>query len=172
MTPRAIRNRNRQVQTLGNSNSATRTAYFLDLDNLVGTGRPTRQQIDELFAQFENVFKPRSWDQVYCAGTRSTVAQAGFARPGYVVRSGEGPDGADRRLLEFADPDWLSGRFGRVVIGSGDGVFSELVAELRRRGIQVELLTGRGFLSQTLHHAVAPLVPGALTPRVHLALAA
>ncbi len=152
--------------------SAPRTAYFLDLDNLVGTGRPTRRQIEEFFLAFEEAYDPGPGDQVYCAGTRTSAAWAGFARPGYLTRSGVGRDGADRRLLDLADPAWLSTRFGRVVIGSGDGIFAGLVDELRMAGLQVELVTGRGFLHQSLYRSVAPREAGAPTPRTHLALAA
>ena len=150
----------------------TRTAFFLDLDNLVGTGRPSQEQIEEVFSAFEAAFDPGPDDQVYCAGTSTTAARAGLARPGYVTRSGRGRNGADRRLLELADPDFVARRFQKVVIGSGDGVFAGLVDELRLVGLEVELVTGRGLLHQALYRSVAPCEFGAPTPRTHLALAA
>lgn len=150
----------------------TRTAYFLDLDNLIGTGKPSRFEIDEVFAAFDAVFDPGPGDQVYCAGTSSTAALAGLARPGYLIRSGWGRDGADRRLIELADPVFLANRFQKVVIGSGDGVFAELVNKLRSAGLAVELVTGRGLLHQALYRSVAPLEKGVPTPRIQLALAA
>jgi len=150
----------------------TRTAYFLDIDNLVGTGRPTRRQIEEFFLAFEEAFNPGPNDQVYCAGTGASAAWVCLTRPGYLARSGIGRDGADRRLLELGDPAWLSIRFDRVVIGSGDGIFSELVDQLRLLGIEVELMTGRGFLHHSLYQSVAPREAGARTPRTHLTLAA
>jgi len=149
-----------------------RTAYFLDLDNLVGTGRPSRQQVEAFFLAFEEEYGPSPGDLVYCAGTPTSAVEAKFARPGYLIQSGKGRDGADRRLLDMADPDWLSSRFNRVVVGSGDGAFVNLVFELRRRGVEVELLTGRGFLHRGLYRAVAPNRAGVPTPLVHLTLAA
>lgn len=149
-----------------------RTAFFLDIDNLVGTGRPTRRQIEEFFRAFEDAYNPGPDDQIYCAGTGTSAAWAGLTRPGYLTRSGVGRDGADRRLLELADPIWLSGRFDRVVIGSGDGIFAGLVDELRLVGLGVELMTGRGLLHHSLYRSVAPREADAPTPRTQLALAA
>lgn len=149
-----------------------RTAYFLDLDNLAGSGQPSKEQVEEVLESFESDFQPDPSDQVFCFGTHTSAMWAGFARPGYVTRSGVGRDGADRRLLDLADPAWLSTRFGRVVIGSGDGIFAGLVDELRMAGLEVELMTGRGFLHQSLYRSVAPGEAGAPTPRTHLALAA
>lgn len=150
----------------------TRTAYFLDLDNLAGSGRPTKDQINEVLTTFEAEFQPGPSDQVFCAGTSTSAMWAGFARPGYVTRSGVGRDGADRRILEMADPALLADRYQRVVIGSGDGAFAELVEELRAAGLKVELMTGRGRLHQHLYKSVAPIRKGDKTPRVCLSLAA
>ena len=150
----------------------TRTAYFLDLDNLAGSGRPSKEQIEEVLKSFEAEFQPERSDQVFCCGTHTSAMWAGFARPGYVTRSGVGRDGADRRILEMADPSFLATRFQKVVIGSGDGAFAELVEELRANGLEVELMTGRGRIHQKLYKSVAPIRQGDKTPRRCLALAA
>jgi hypothetical protein len=50
--------------------------------------------------------------------------------------AGGGPDAADARLLEDVDPEWVAERFDRVVIGSGDHIFTEMAIDLRERGLR------------------------------------
>jgi hypothetical protein len=130
-----------------------RTAYFLDLDNLVGTGQPSANQIHRVLDEFERLCKPCRGDQVFCAGTAISAYHCADYRPNYRVAVGRGKDGADRRLLELGDPEHVSRRFQRVVIGSGDGIFAGLALEYMTRGIQVELLVGKGALANNLHRA-------------------
>lgn len=145
-----------------------RTAYLLDLDNLAGSGCPSFKRIRAVLESFERIYNPQSGDQVYCAGTGKSAFHAKSLRPGYSVRSGVGRDGADRLLLELATPGFLRERFERVVLGSGDWIFASLVKELRHVGLTVEVMTGRGFLSQHLYAAIAPSQRGAISPLTSL----
>jgi len=133
-----------------------RTAYFLDLDNLAGTGQPSADEIHRVLDQFEHVYKPCQSDQVYCAGTAISAYHCADYRPNYRVAVGRGKDGADQCLLELGDPDHVSRRFQRVVIGSGDGIFASIAREYTSRGMRVELLVGKGALANNLYRAITP----------------
>jgi len=114
-----------------------RTAYFLDLDNLAGTGQPSADEIHRVLDQFEHVYKPCQSDQVYCAGTAISAYHCADYRPNYRVAVGRGKDGADQCLLELGDPDHVS-------------------REYTSRGMRVELLVGKGALANNLYRAITP----------------
>lgn len=131
-----------------------RTAYFLDMDNLSGSGQPTSEQVRCVLDEFERICRPCKSDQVYCAGTAITAYHCADYRPNYRVAAGRGKDGADKRLLELGDPEHVSRRFQRVVIGSGDGIFANIAREYARRGLKVELIAGKGGISRSLKQAL------------------
>ena len=164
------RHRNRRRHRPGEATG--RTAYFLDIDNLCGTGKASAAEVRRMFEAFLRAFQIGPNDQVYCAGTAMAAFVAARTYPGFHVVVGKGKDGADRRLLELADPDFVSLRFERVVIGSGDGIFTELASDLRDRGVEVLLLLGHGFLNRRLGRAVDNVKKASGKSLVRLCLAA
>ncbi len=135
-------------------NTELRTAYLLDIDNLCGQAMATEMAILEVLDAFKKQCKPGENDQVYCAATAKAALMVKMNQPGFNVKVGRGKDGSDLRLLDIADPVWLAARFDRVVIGSGDGIFSELAANLAGLGLPVEVLCGHGSLSQSFIRAL------------------
>lgn len=131
-----------------------RVAYLLDIENLCGSGRPTSHQLSDALEAFERICTPSHNDFVFCAAAPTTSFHVKRLRPTYVVRSAIGKDGADRRLLELADPDFLARRVTRVVVGSGDGAFRDLAEHLSERGVQVDLMVGRGGVARDLSRIV------------------
>lgn len=73
---------------------------------------------------------------------------------GALVRRTRGVDGADRLLLEAAEPADVARRFARVVVGSGDHIFTELVIELDRRSVDVAVVSRPEALAGRLRVAV------------------
>lgn len=149
-----------------------RTAYFLDIDNLTGTGRASQWQVAEVLKAFELACGPTIHDLVFCAGTAMAAYYVKLAKPGYRVLVGRGKDGADLQLLSMADADVLCRQFQRVVLGSGDSIFYPLVTQLRSRGLAVELLKGKGHLSHLLYQSIRPSIQGSLSLITTLQLAA
>ena len=133
---------------------AMRTSYFLDVDNLCGSGQPRRDVVAAMFDQFDHLCAPQPGDLVYCAGTRTSAWHAKSLRSGYCIRFGRGLDGADQQLLELADVDVLSRGFDHVVIGSGDHIFADRVRELMARGLRVDVLACRGSVAHELRRAL------------------
>jgi hypothetical protein len=62
--------------------------------------------------------------------------------------------GAGLTLLAYAQPDFVARRFGRVVIGSGDGAFSDLARELQQRNLRVVCVARGNSLSMRLKRHV------------------
>lgn len=78
------------------------------------------------------------------------------------LRAPQGPDGADLALLGALRPAFMAERYQRVVIASGDGIFTELAAELGRRGVTVWVVAPKGSTATRLRLAAARVV--ALAP--------
>jgi hypothetical protein len=61
-----------------------------------------------------------------------------------------GKDGAERALMDKADPHFVGDRFATLVVGSGDGAFTEYAAAVAGRGVHVVVLARRGALARRL----------------------
>jgi len=133
-----------------------RTAYFLDIDNLCGTGTPGPNLVRTTIESFESEFTQESGDLIFCAGTRISALNIKLLRPAYHTRCGRGIDGADRQLLELMDIDWLARRFDRVVLGSGDHIFGGKIESLKSSGLDVQIFCRAGALSGLLLRALGP----------------
>ena len=100
-------------------------------------------------------FGPHDHRIVACG--KHLIYPVGDCWPGALVRLARGIDGADRRLLEAAAPDFVLHHYDRVVVASGDHAFAPLVVELDRDGVDVAVVSRREALSRALA-AVAPVV--------------
>lgn len=139
--------------------SAGRTLHLVDIENLAGG--PAR--VDRWFApslrQYRAAATPRSDDHVVLAADRTVYARTAWdVDRAWTYRFGTGPDGADRALLEAADPRWVADRFRRVVIGSGDHAFAPLAADLLDRGLEVVVVSRPANLSGRLRRSGALVI--------------
>jgi len=102
----------------------------------------------------------RPGDHLKVAGHPSLVLAALRALAGLGCRAlpAHGPNGADLRLLTESDPAFMAARYRRVVIASGDGIFTDVAAELGRRGIPVWVVAPQGSLAARLRLAAARVV--------------
>lgn len=127
-----------------------RTLHVVDADNL--TGGPTEH--DCVARQAAHAYQVtagvRRGDLVVVGSDRRSAAVTAFAWTGAHLVSTTGTDAVDRALIEHLDPGELSGRFGRVSVGSGDGIFAEPLAALRRAGVTVDVVALRGAASWRL----------------------
>lgn len=157
---RTITERNRPVTPT----SAGRTLHLIDVENLAGLAWPTEAEVGAALDRYRAAVTVAPWDQVVLAANRTTAASAGWVWPGVLVRAASGPDGADLSLLAEADPEHVARRFDRVMIASGDHLFTERAIELRARGVRVEVVARPGSLAQSLRRAtdVVRLLPDAV----------
>ena len=136
-----------------------RTLHVIDLENLAsGVGKSAGEFLD-VVDRYRSVAQIESDDLVEVAVDASAWRRVAFALPrSWRVRFGYGRDGADRALLHAVDPRVAARRFDRVVIGSGDGAFVELVEGLTAAGRRVEVVSRPASLSRRLAGAATVVV--------------
>ena len=130
-----------------------RTLHLVDADNL--TGGPTE---DGCVAQraadtYRISSGTRIGDQTIVGSDLRSAAVTAFAWPGVMVIRTTGTDAVDHSLIEQLDPADVAARFGRVVVGSGDGIFADAMNVLRDAGVAVEVVAPRGGVSHRLYPA-------------------
>ncbi len=127
-----------------------RTLHLVDLDNLIGV--PALHSPALVLGRYLDRAGWCPADIVLLAGAGHVMAEVMFDVRWMACRPlvGHGRDGADRRLLDQADPEWVSTRFKRLVIGSGDHAFGSLAHRTRREGLTVEVIARVGSVSGQL----------------------
>lgn len=134
--------------------SLERAVHLVDVENLLAG--PTFSDIDVMgvMESYSIVSERRVGDHVVIATCHRAAPAAWFGWPDArrLVRSG--PNGADLALLEVMAAERLAKRYGRIVIGSGDGIFADAAAALQSEGVHVSVITRRGQLSRRLAFAV------------------
>lgn len=148
-----------------------RGIHLLDIENLTGSPSPTSAQVAAFMGRYRDLVPIGPSDQFIAAVNPGAVLSVGTTLRGIQLLSRSGPDGADRALTESAYADRLPERFERVVIGSGDGHFTDLAAWLAGRGMHVTVVSRAGSLNWRLYLA-APAVVTFATPTAPTARAA
>ena len=135
-----------------------RGLHLIDIENLAGAAWPTLEQIRGVQDKYTGRLAFGTVDHFVVASSHKTLLDAalGWPRARYKVRSG--PDGADLELLDVLRHENVAGRFTRVVIGSGDGVFADAAAELTDAGIPVIVVSIRDQLSARLKLAASEVI--------------
>lgn len=134
-----------------------RTLHLVDVENLAGDAQPSAAEVATVLDRYREAMSPCAGDLVVLAANRQTAAAAGWAWPGPLVRPTTGPDGADLALLAESEPCNVVGRFERVVIASGDHIFSVRARELRAAGTRVEIVARPGSLAAELRTLGVPV---------------
>jgi hypothetical protein len=130
-----------------------RTLHLIDVDNLLGDPTTTNaDDIDLVFRSYRHAARFTDGDHAVVATGHHAdhVLAIELAWPQVQHRRARGPDGADLALLEAADWAATSGRFERVVIGSGDRIFLVALDRLRAADIQVEFVARARSLATAL----------------------
>jgi hypothetical protein len=119
-----------------------RTFHLIDVENLCGgTAGTDEVLVSEVLDRYRRTIAVGP-DDLVILGSGPTLAPAAKAAwPAARLVVGRGIDGADHALLDAADVSYLANRFDRVVIGSGDHVFVDLIIGLRARGTAVYVVT-------------------------------
>ncbi len=130
--------------------------HVIDLENLMGTAKPTPEQVRFAYAAYALAATPEHQDR-WVLGTSYFCAQrAWLAWPTHCKRvTGSGPDGADLALLSFLEVPQNVTPFSHITIGSGDGIFATRATELRQEGIEVTVVSRPSSLSGKLAAAAS-----------------
>lgn len=131
-----------------------RTLHLVDLENLLGDGPP-----GDAIAVLDRYLAVAGWrrgDLVYLACNpglaRSFVWELGDLGVECVVHTACGRNGADLALLAHAAPEFVARRAGRLVVGSGDGIFVARAAAVRDLGVDVLVVSRPGSLHGRYRH--------------------
>ncbi len=157
-------NMRRRRQALGAmkrvGGQTARTLHVVDVENLVGSGRPGLSAVAALRALYTDVVRVVPGDHVVVACNPGCLLDVGVGwGPGSArLRVGAGRDGADWELLEVLESERVPERFSRVVIASGDGIFAAMAARLAVAGCDVTVVSRRTSLSAQLRLAAMRVV--------------
>ena len=127
-----------------------RTLHVVDIENLAGAAIPSLGQVTEIQGLYLAHLAFGADDQVVMAANHLALLNAalGWPHARYRVRSGK--DGADLELIDVLEHENVAARFSHVVIGSGDGGFSQSAASLAARGIRITVVSRWGSLAYEL----------------------
>lgn len=117
------------------------------------------QGVDVMADTYEQLLRSvlvRKHDHLIVAANHRLAADVKIAWPACRVIAGGGRNGADEALLaELSDIAWISERFDRVIVGSGDGIFVGAVHALRSMGLPVGVISRVESLSGALRRAAS-----------------
>ena len=132
-----------------------RTLLLVDLENLAGGPHVPLDSMLSSVAQFSRLSGLGPGDLAVVGTNPGLLSQASQLMPRARLVTQAGPDGADLALLrEVRDLLWVAQRFDRVVIGSGDGIFSNVAQGLRNLGIAVGVVGPHGGIATRLAQSV------------------
>lgn len=89
-------------------------------------------------------------EQVVIGVSKSGVINTGPVWPAARLVHGCGVDGADHALLDVLNNENIARRFDEVVLVSGDGIFTEVVATLGGHGVEVMVVAHQVSLAKRL----------------------
>jgi hypothetical protein len=134
--------------------AAQRTLHLIDIENLLGGAEFSINETARLADEYWPIAGVRPGDQTVLASSHHAARAAWFGWPDArrLVRSGK--DGADLALVDVMLSEDIYRRFERVVVASGDGVFSGPCSWLQQMGCSVTVVSQPGALSRRLALAV------------------
>ena len=134
------------------SGTSHSTLHLVDLENLLGD---PRAEADVALATFSAYLDVAGWqadDHVILATNPWLMTKIAFDLPVPASRHAvHGRDGADTMLLSLAPTELVVKRYGRLVIGSGDGIFTNRARAVHDGGIPVDVVARPDGCSSRLH---------------------
>lgn len=154
---------NRRIE-LRRSDKASRKLFVVDIENAVGTGMIDEVSCRSVKDRIERTYHPGGNDLTVLGVSHKNNLFPAHAWDGARVVIREGHDGADLALEEVLSYENVEGRFGEVVIVSGDGLFSEQASRLRSLGVRVTVYARARQLARVLAFSCSSvrLAPSAL----------
>jgi hypothetical protein len=137
---------------------AGRALHLVDIENLAGGPARVDVWFTPAVHEYLAVAEPNDADQMITAADISLWRRTAFDIPLGRYLPGRGPDGADHALLDAAPAEWVSSRFHRLVIGSGDHAFTDLALAVRSAGVEVVVVARPALLSGSLRRSADVVV--------------
>jgi hypothetical protein len=139
-------------------NRPKRAIHLLDVENLLANPRPAPKEVERCRAQYEALVRPGPSDQVVLSCNHGAAISVGPAWSNARLLLRSGADGADLVLLEVIEREALETRFDEVIIGSGDGIFTDAAARLVAHGPRVTIVSRPESLSRRLRLAASGVI--------------
>jgi hypothetical protein len=139
------------------SHHDARALHLIDLENLAGGPWVSADAITATWAAYRGGVPVNPSDHVVVGSSSIFAKKAWFVLPatGVQRRVRDGRDGGELSMLEDFDLPTYATRFPRLVIASGDGIFTETAMRARDHGMHVHLVLGHGLPARALLDAVA-----------------
>lgn len=136
----------------------TRRLIVVDIENMVGGGVASAYDAWIARMKVEHLVGPVNLEQVIIGTSHfgAIATRVGWTGARILVKSG--PDGADLRLLDEMQHWDIPLRFGEVVLVSGDGIFTDAVANLTARSTRVTVLAPADGCSKRLRMAASTCI--------------
>jgi hypothetical protein len=141
-----------------------RSVHLIDIENLCGESRPTRNQVEVARQRYMEVGLCQLGDHVIVASSRGNWMNSAYGWPGARCLVRDGKDGADLCLAEVMSTEGLSERFARAVVASGDGGLAPFVSELAAKGMDTVVVSQSSRLSRLMRMAAHKCI--VLTPEL------
>jgi len=141
-----------------------RALVLVDAENIASVALPSELRCAADRVELRRALGVRETDHVIVASSHRAATAVWWAWPAArrIVKSG--PDGADLALLRAVDVGDVCARFNRIVIASGDGIFTDLAIKLTDRGTEVIVIARKGSISSRLARSASRTV---VLPRLH-----
>lgn len=131
-----------------------RALHLIDIENLMGGPLNGIPALERAISDYMQATLVGAMDQFVVACNPGLAFLAGRGLPKAQLLMRAGSDGADLALIEWAsDVIWIAGRFDRLIIGSGDGIFETVAYAYRALGIEVGVVARQGSISDRLGRA-------------------
>ena len=131
-------------------NKESRKLFLIDIENAIGNGRVNEESCQKVKSRIEAEYEPSNSDLTVIGVSHSANVFPAASWSGARVVCQNGHDGADLALERVLSNEGVEGRFGEVVIVSGDGLFGKQAARLRSLGVKVTVDSHARRLSRFL----------------------
>lgn len=136
-------NKEGAIQALYKNRSLT----LVDVQNIAGSGVFTDQESLNVRSIIRTIVPARKYDQMLVATGPETFLRVGLTWPDAKPLLGRGENGADYALQEqIKDTQWVTDRFDRLYLASGDHEFISEVGAFVSVGFPVTLIGREGSI--------------------------
>lgn len=148
------------IHQITDTDVAGRTLHLVDLENLVGDPEARGPRVRAALDAYLELARWTPGDHVIVASNPWLIGEVAFDLPVPCnVHAVHGEDGADTMLLAHAMPELVAKRYGRLVIGSGDGVFAARARAAINLGVGVLIIARPRCLSASLRNLGCAVLP-------------
>ncbi|MEE3353959.1 MAG: hypothetical protein VX219_07180 [Actinomycetota bacterium] len=136
-----------------------RTLHLVDIENLVGEPVAwTDKNVEAVFFEYLQEANWQPGDSLVVASNPGLMGRLAFKLSAIPHRSlcATGPDAADNLLIN-AVPAEIADRYGRIVVGSGDHAFTQLLTGLQGHASTL-VVYGVGHISWELYRSAEHVI--------------